>query len=52
MIRAYNELRDTAAEVQFGKFYKKLKKSAQEQIRDQYPMVISEAEPTEYGDEK
>lgn len=52
VIGGYNELRDDTAEKQFGRPYKKLKKSEQQQIKNQYPMVISEAEPTEYGDKE
>lgn len=52
LIGAYTELRDAAAAAQFGKPYKKLKKTEQEKIKAQYPMVISEAEPTEHGEEE
>lgn len=52
VIGGYNDLRDEAAEKQFGKPFKKLKKAEKEQIIDIYPMVISEAEPTEYGEEE
>ncbi len=46
---AYNELREVASLKKFGKSYKDLSKSSQKEIRQMYPIVISEAEPESYG---
>lgn len=46
---AYNELRNTASQSEFGVDYKALEEDspAQEQIKDMYPIQISIAEPDE-----
>lgn len=49
---AYNELREEAAQQQFGMAFQKLNKADQNAIKKQYPMVISEAEPTEHEAQK
>lgn len=44
---AYNELWDTAAKRKFGQAYSGLPMAHQQSIRDEIPLVISEAEPTD-----
>jgi biopolymer transport protein ExbD len=51
LIRAYNEVRDEAAEKKFGKPFSKLTKKQKDDIKDAYPMKISEAEPVKIGEE-
>jgi len=48
---AYNELRNEEAQKQHGKSYIYLSKDLQKAIRAKIPLVISEAEPTNFGDE-
>lgn len=48
---AYNELRNEEANRRFGEDYDDLNKEQRAQIRSDIPLVISEAEPTNYGDE-
>ncbi len=48
---AYNEIRDEYAIQQYGKPYDALPKHLQKEIRKQYPMKISEAEPEETGNQ-
>ena len=43
----YQELWDEAAREQFGKVFDQLEQQQQQLIRNQIPLVISEAEPTE-----
>jgi len=45
---AYNDIRETAAQKQFGTSYENLKRLEKKQIIETFPMIISEAEPTEY----
>jgi biopolymer transport protein ExbD len=45
---AYNEMRADLARRKFGLSYEELSPSQEKEVRRQYPMVISEAEPTEY----
>ncbi len=52
LLGAYNEIWEVEAQKRFGKSYQKLPKHLRKQIRKDFPMVISEAEPTEYGEEK
>jgi biopolymer transport protein ExbD len=47
---AYNELRNEKAQEKFGKPYTKLNKEQTNEIRDIYPIKISEAEPTKFGE--
>lgn len=47
---AYNELWDEAAEKLFRKKYKELTKAQKKSIREEIPLVISEAEPTAFID--
>jgi biopolymer transport protein ExbD len=49
---AYNELWEEAAMTKFGKNLDELKPSQQKEIKDAIPLVISEAEPTKFGEEK
>ncbi len=48
---AYRELWEEAAQKKFHKDYEKLDRDKQRTIRNEFPLVISEADPTEYGDE-
>jgi biopolymer transport protein ExbD len=48
---AYNEIWNEKAEAKFGRPYADLDANAQKVIRDEVPLVISEAEPTEFGEE-
>ncbi len=49
---AYNELRDELAESMFGEKYEDLNIDQRREIRSEIPMIISEAEPTEFGEER
>jgi len=46
---AYNELREAKAQNDYGKTLEKLPESQQNEIRDYYRQVISEAEPEDLG---
>jgi len=48
---AYNELWDEAAHQRFSVHYSQLSTSSKRSIRNDFPLVISEAEPTSYGEE-
>ncbi|MDX1685621.1 MAG: biopolymer transporter ExbD [Saprospiraceae bacterium] len=48
---AYNELRNELALKRFGKEYEFLSYDRRKQIRSEIPLVISEAEPTAFGEE-
>lgn len=48
---AYRELWDEASRKKFGKEYEYLDRAQQKTIRSQIPLVISEAEPTNFGEE-
>jgi len=48
---AYNELRDESSERQFGKAYEFATSEQRSKIRSEIPLVISEAEPTAFGEE-
>lgn len=49
---AYNELRNEEAMKRFGKEYEFLARSQRDEIRKDIPLVISEAEPTNFGEEE
>jgi biopolymer transport protein ExbD len=49
---AYNELWEEAAMTKHGKNLEELTNAQQKEIRDGIPLVISEAEPTKFGEEK
>lgn len=49
---AYNELWEESAMVKFGKNLDELTNAQQREIRDAIPLVLSEAEPTKFGEEK
>lgn len=49
---AYNELWEEAAMAKHGKNLEELTNAEQRAIRDEIPLVISEAEPTKFGEEK
>ncbi len=51
LIRAYNEVRDEAAERKYGKPFSSLTKKQKDEIKDMHPMKISEAEPVKIGEE-
>lgn len=48
---AYNELRNEEANKRFGRDYEFCSKTQRKEIRDDIPLVISEAEPTSFGEE-
>ena len=48
---AYNELREEEAQRQHGKSFEFLTKDERKAIRSKIPLVISEAEPTNFGEE-
>ena len=48
---AYNELRNELALKRFGKEYEFLDSEKRKQIRSEIPLIISEAEPTAFGEE-
>lgn len=48
---AYNELRNESAQRQFSREYAFCTADQRKQIRNQIPLVISEAEPTNFGEE-
>ena len=48
---AYNELRDEMAESKFGKKYEYCNRDQRLEIRTAIPLIISEAEPTAFGEE-
>lgn len=48
---AYNELRNEEARKRFGKDFDFLTATRQKEIRADIPLVISEAEPTNFGEE-
>lgn len=48
---AYNELWDTESQKKFRKPYENLKIDQKRQVRSKYPLIISEAEPTSFGEE-
>ena len=48
---AYNELREEEAQKKYGKSFEFLDKVDQKEIRSRIPLVISEAEPTNFGEE-
>jgi hypothetical protein len=48
---AYNELWEETAMSRFGKSLQELSVAQQKQIKDDIPLVISEAESTAFGNE-
>jgi len=48
---AYNELREEEAQRRHGKSFEFLSRDEQSAIRSKIPLVISEAEPTNFGEE-
>ncbi len=48
---AYRELWDDAADAQFGRTYEELPIEDKKALRAEIPLVISEAEPTSFGEE-
>jgi len=46
---AYNELREEEAQRKYGKSFEYLNRDQQKEIRGKIPLVISEAEPTDFG---
>lgn len=48
---AYRELRDEYALNNYGKKYIKLRRDQQKKVRTEIPLVLSEAEPTNFGEE-
>ena len=48
---AYNELRNEEAQRKYGKEFEFITREQQREIRSRIPLVISEAEPTNFGEE-
>ncbi len=48
---AYNELRDEEALKRFGKPYEDCNNQQRKEIRNDIPLILSEAEPTAFGEE-
>jgi hypothetical protein len=48
---AYNELRNEVALKRYGREYEFLDREKRDEIRNEIPLVISEAEPTAFGEE-
>ncbi len=48
---AYNELRNEEAMRRFGKQYENLSSDQRQVVRNTIPMILSEAEPTAFGEE-
>lgn len=48
---AYNELWEEASQKKYGRGYENLTNAQRSAIRDDVPLVISEAEPTSFGEE-
>ncbi len=48
---AYSEIRDAEARKRFGKGFDNLNKEQRKEIKSAIPLVISEAEPTSFGEE-
>jgi len=48
---AYNELRNESANKKFGRDYEFCTREQRSEIRSEIPLVISEAEPTNFGEE-
>ena len=49
---AYTELRNEASEKRYGRLYDLIDKEERKIIRNEIPLVISGAEPTNFGDEE
>jgi biopolymer transport protein ExbD len=49
---AYNEIWEEQAMIRFGKNLEELNKTQRQEISEAFPLVISEAEPTKFGEEK
>jgi len=49
---AYRELRDEEAESRFGRKYEYLQRWQRDTVRNAIPLIISEAEPTDFGEEQ
>ncbi len=47
---AYNEIWEERSQMKFGIAYHELDKASSQKIRDEVPLVISEAEPTDFVD--
>ncbi|MCB0601219.1 MAG: biopolymer transporter ExbD [Saprospiraceae bacterium] len=51
LMAAYNELRETESQKRFGKHYDDLGNAQKREINNDIPLVLSEAEPTSFGEE-
>jgi len=51
LMAAYNELRNEVAMKRYGREYDYLDREKRDEIRNEIPLVISEAEPTSFGEE-
>lgn len=50
IVAAYNELWEELAQANFGTTYEELNKAQRKSIRNEIPMIISEADPTSHGE--
>jgi len=48
---AYNTLWETESQKKFGKPYNDLTRDKKREVRSKYPLILSEAEPTNFGEE-
>ncbi len=51
LLAAYNEIWEGEALGRYGKSYEKLPRALRKEVRKEYPMIISEAEPVDYKEE-
>lgn len=51
LMAAYRELRDNVAMTRYGREFDFLEREQRDEIRNEIPLVISEAEPTSFGEE-
>ena len=49
---AYNELRNEQSQKKYGKNYDDLNRDQRDDVKSSIPMILSEAEPTSFGDEE
>ncbi|MEL6356442.1 MAG: hypothetical protein AAFQ37_05845 [Bacteroidota bacterium] len=52
LLASYHILRDEKADELYGRTYDELDKDRQKKIKQLIPLIISEAEPTEFGEEE
>lgn len=50
LLAGYHQARDNAAQLAYGVDYNELADQEKKSIRKQYPLILSEAEPTDWGE--